>query len=131
MEEQVYSFKMAITWKLLRTISQIDRFDASWASIERVEGQNLKYLKSVATIKSVGASTRIEGSKLSDQEVELLLSNIAVSKIEDRDSQEVVGYFNVHDLITESYLEIPVSESAIKNLHCLPSAKSGPLKGIS
>jgi Fic family protein len=117
MEEQVYSFKMAITWKLLRTISQIDRFDASWASIEKIEGQNLKYLKSVATIKSVGASTRIEGSKLSDQEVELLLSNIAISKIEDRDSQEVVGYFNVHDLITASYEEIPVSESAIKNLH--------------
>ena len=117
MEEHVYNFKIAITWKLLRTISQIDRFDASWASIERVEGQNLKYLKSVATIKSVGASTRIEGSKLSDQEVKMLLANIAISKIEDRDSQEVVGYFNVHDLITESYGEIHISESGIKSLH--------------
>jgi Fic family protein len=119
MKERVYSFSLSIDWKLIRTISQIDRFDASWSAIEKREGLSLKQLKSIATIQSVGASTRIEGSKMSDAEVEALLSKIDISKIEDRDSQEVVGYFNVLDLISDSYDEIEISEGNIKNLHNL------------
>jgi Fic family protein len=117
MKEQVYNFEIKLNWRLLRAISLIDRFDASWSAIEKKEGQSLKQLKSIATIKSVGASTRIEGSKMSDEEVEALLNNIDISKIEDRDAQEVVGYFNVLDLITESFSEINITESNTKNLH--------------
>jgi len=117
MKEQVYNFDLGLNWKLLGIISQIDRFDASWSTIEKTEGQSLKQLKSVATIKSVGASTRIEGSKMTDEEVEQLLNDIDISKIEDRDSQEVVGYFNVMDLISDSYAGIEVKESDLKNLH--------------
>ena len=63
MENNVYNFKIDIDWKLINIISQIDRFDASWTTIEKKEGQSLKQLKSIATVRSVGASTRIEGSK--------------------------------------------------------------------
>jgi Fic family protein len=98
-------------------ISQIDRFDASWSAIERREGQSLKQLKSIATVRSVGASTRIEGSRLSDEEVEVLLMGIDVAKLEDRDSQEVVGYFETLDIISQSYDDIAVSENDLKNLH--------------
>lgn len=117
MKESVYNFQLTLDWNLLRVISQIDRFDASWSSIEKKEGQSLKQLKSIATIRSVGASTRIEGSKMTDEQVEFLLSNIDISKIEDRDSQEVVGYFNVLDIISDSYEQIEISETNIKNLH--------------
>ena len=117
MENNVYTFKIIIDWELIRLISQIDRFDASWASIERKEGQSLKQLKSVATIRSVGASTRIEGSKMSDEEVEVLLREIDITKIVDRDSQEVFGYFETLDLISESYDDISITESSLKNLH--------------
>ena len=117
MKEKVYNFGLGLDWRLLRIISQIDRFDASWSTIEKREGQSLKQLKSIATIRSVGASTRIEGSKMNDREVETLLNSININKIEDRDSQEVVGYFNVLDLITESYNQIDISENNIKNLH--------------
>ena len=117
MKEKVYNFDLSLDWNLLRIISQIDRFDASWPTIEKKEGQSLKQLKSVATIMSVGASTRIEGSKMDDEAVENLLNKIDISKIADRDSQEVVGYFNVLDLITESFEEISITESDIKNLH--------------
>jgi Fic family protein len=117
MENKVYNFKLIIDWALIRLISQIDRFDASWASIEKREGQSLKQLKSVATVRSVGASTRIEGSKMSDAEVEVLLREIDITKLVDRDSQEVVGYFETLDLISESYEAIPISENSIKNLH--------------
>ena len=117
MENTVYTFTLRINWELIRQISHIDRFDASWTSIERKERQSLKQLKTIATVRSVGASTRIEGSKMSDEEVEVLLNDIDITKISDRDSQEVVGYFETLDLISESYEDITISENSIKNLH--------------
>uniref|UniRef100_UPI00404AD31D Fic family protein n=1 Tax=Flavobacterium sp. TaxID=239 RepID=UPI00404AD31D len=117
MENNVYNFKINIDWELIGVISQIDRFDASWATIEKKEGQSLKQLKSIATVRSVGASTRIEGSKMSDDEVNNLLQELDITKLEDRDSQEVVGYFHACDVISESFIDIDISESSIKNLH--------------
>lgn len=117
MENEVYTFKLNLDWELIESISKIDRFDASWSAIEKREGQSLKHLKTAATIKSVGASTRIEGSKMSNEEIEVLLNNIDISKMEDRDSQEVLGYFNALDLISESYKDINITEGNIKNLH--------------
>ena len=117
MENFVYNLKVDLDWKLISIISQIDRFDASWATIEKKEGQSLKQLKSIATVRSVGASTRIEGSKMSDEEVNVLLQTIDITKLEDRDSQEVVGYFNTLDIISESFLDIEITESSLKNLH--------------
>ena len=117
MENSVFNFKIDLDWKLIRTISQIDRFDASWTTIERRESQSLKQLKSIATVRSVGASTRIEGSKMSDEEVNILLQELDITKLEDRDSQEVVGYFEAFDVISESFNEIPITENSLKNLH--------------
>lgn len=117
MKEKVYNFSLSFDWQLLRTISQIDRFDASWSSIEKREEPILKHLKSMATIQSVGSSTRIEGSKMSDKEVEVLLNNMEISRLEDRDSQEVAGYSTVLNLIYDSAQEIEITESNIKNLH--------------
>jgi len=117
MENIVHTFRLNIDWELIRLISQIDRFDASWTSIEKREGQSLKQLKSIATVRSVGASTRIEGSKMSNEEVEVLLKEIDITKIENRDSQEVVGYFETFDLILESYDDISITENSLKNLH--------------
>lgn len=113
----VFNFKIDLNWQLIGLISQIDRFDASWSSIEKKEGQSLKELKSIATIRSVGASTRIEGSKMTDEEVDVLLKNIDITKLTDRDAQEVAGYFDVLDLISEAYGDIPITENSIKNLH--------------
>ena len=117
MENNVYNFKIDIDWKLIGIISQIDRFDASWTSIEKKEGQSLKQLKSIATVLSVGASTRIEGSKLTDEEVNILLKELDITRLEDRDSQEVVGYFETLDTISESFADIEITENNVKNLH--------------
>jgi len=132
MKSNIHTFLLDLNWKLINAISEIDRFDASWATVERQEGQSLKQLKSIATVRSVGASTRIEGSKMSDEEVETLLKNIDVTKLEDRDSQEVVGYFETLDIISESYPDIPINESNLKNLHSIlmkHSQKDGWHKG--
>ena len=117
MNNEVYNFNLNIDWELIKLISVIDRFDAHWTAIERKEGQSLKELKSIATVRSVGASNRIEGNKMSDEEVDVLLQKIDISKLTDRDSQEVVGYFEVLDLISDSYKNISLSESHIKSLH--------------
>lgn len=119
MKNQVHSLFIDINWHLINRISQIDRFDAQWTNIEKREGQSLRQLKSIATVRSVGASTRIEGAKLSDKEVAVLLENINITKLEDRDSQEVVGYFNVLDLISDVYPDIEITENELKNLHNL------------
>lgn len=119
METQVHSFTINLNWELIKIISEIDRFDASWTTIERQEGQSLKQLKNIATVRSVGASTRIEGSKMSDEEVEVLLKKIDITKLEDRDSQEVVGYFETLDIISESYADITINQNGLKNLHSI------------
>ncbi len=117
MKNSVHTFTLELNWELINLISQIDRFDASWTSIERREGQTLKHLKNIATVRSVGASTRIEGSAMSDEEVEVLLNNIDISRLEDRDAQEVVGYFETLDTISEAYPDIDITENSLKNLH--------------
>ena len=117
MDNEVYNFKVTIDWSLINLISEIDRFDANWTAIERKEGQSLKELKSIATVRSVGASNRIEGNKMSDEEVDVLIQKIDITKLTDRDSQEVVGYFEVLDLISESHENMDLTESNIKSLH--------------
>lgn len=119
MKVQAHTFQLELSMKLLAELSKVDRFDASWAAIEKREGATLKQLKSIATVRSVGASTRIEGSKMTDAEVEVLLDKLSVSKLDERDEQEVAGYFEVLDTIAENFPSIDVSEGGIKNLHKL------------
>jgi Fic family protein len=113
----IHTLTLAPDWKLINILSQIDRFGGSWIAIEKRESNSLKQLKSIATVRSVGASTRIEGSKMTDAEVEVLLNNLSISKLEERDQQEVVGYFETLDIIAESYQNIDITENNIKMLH--------------
>ncbi len=117
MGQLIYTFSLDLDWKLIQSISQIDQFRGSWESIEKRESQSLKQLKSIATVRSVGASTRIEGSKMTDDEVDALVRNLKISKLEERDQQEVVGYFEALDIISESFVDIAITESSIKHLH--------------
>ena len=118
MKQAIHTLYLTLDFKLLNDISAIDRFGGEWIAIEKREGpQTLKELKSVATVQSTGASTRIEGSKLSNDEVKVLIDNVSISNLEERDHQEVVGYYSVLDIITESYQDILISENSIKNLH--------------
>lgn len=77
----------------------------------------LSALRRVATIESIGSSTRIEGSKLSDREVEQLLSNLEIKSFATRDEQEAAGYAELMDLVFSSWQDIPFTENHIKQLH--------------
>ncbi len=118
MVSAIHTFLLDLDWKLINTLSSIDRFDASWASIEKKEGSSLYQLKHIETVRSVAASTRIEGSLMSDDEVRIFLEKETdITKLDDRDAQEVLGYFETLDIICDAYDDINVTESAIKNLH--------------
>lgn len=117
MENKIYTFHLALNWKLINNISEIDKFGGAWGAIEKREKQSLKELKSIATVRSVGASTRIEGSKITDDEVAALIKDINVSKLEERDQQEVAGYYEALDTITEHFRDMDITENTIKQLH--------------
>jgi len=76
----------------------------------------LSALRRVATIESIGSSTRIEGSKLSDRDVERCCP-IPDQVIRYPDEQEVVGYAEVMDLLFASWQDITLTENHIKQLH--------------
>jgi Fic family protein len=104
---------------LLSKISKIDRFDATWETIIKRDGHSLKQLKSIATVQSVGSSTRIEGSNMTNIEVEALIQNIHISTFEERDQQEVAGYYETLDTITEQFSTIEITENQVMGLHSL------------
>ena len=80
----INSSTIQITPEILSLISEIDEFKGAWKALGQLAPEQLNALKKVATIESIGSSTRIEGSKLSDQEVERLLSNLSIQKFETR-----------------------------------------------
>ncbi len=106
-----------ITPEILFLISEIDEFKGAWRALGQLAPEKLSSLKRVATIESIGSSTRIEGAKLSDREVEKLLGNLAIKQFGSRDEEEVAGYAEVMNVIFESYAHIPLTESHVKQLH--------------
>lgn len=82
---------LSITPEILNIIAGIDEFKGTWKVLGNLTPEQLTSLRRVATIESIGSSTRMEGSKLSDRQVELLLSNLQIQKFENRDEQEVAG----------------------------------------
>lgn len=108
-----------ITHEMMAIISEIDEFKGAWRLLGKIAPERLSQLRKVATIESVGSSTRIEGSKLSDREVEALLSRLETKFFASRDEEEVVGYASVMEIIFNSYETIPLTENYLKQLHSI------------
>ena len=113
------SFSFSETQNLINKISAIDLFKGKWQTLEKRETKYLKELRRIATIESIGSSTRIEGAKLTDEEIEKLLNNIKVSKFVSRDEQEIIGYYRTLELILGNYETIILSENYIQQLHSI------------
>ncbi len=106
-----------ITPDILSLIAEIDEFKGAWRALGTLAPERLKALRHVATIESIGSSTRIEGSKLTDREVERLLSNLEIKQCSSRDEQEVAGYAAVMETVFQAWQDIPITENHIKQLH--------------
>jgi Fic family protein len=106
-----------VTQEILSLIAKIDEFKGAWRAFGTLAPERLLALRRVATIESIGSSTRIEGSKLTDRQVEMLLTKLEIKSFESRDEQEVAGYAEVMEIIFSSWEHIPVTENYIKQLH--------------
>lgn len=106
-----------ISSEILSLISTINEFKGAWRAYGTISPERLDALKHVATIESIGSSTRIEGSKLSDREVEKLMAGLSSTSFESRDEQEVAGYAKVMALVFTSWEYIPFNENHIQQLH--------------
>ena len=107
----------SVTNELLRLVAEIDEFKGAWQAISRIEPDRLSRLRRVATIESIGSSTRIEGARLTDREVERLLANIDIRSFASRDEQEVAGYADAMETVFANWQAMELTENHIRQLH--------------
>ncbi len=106
-----------VTQELLALLCELDEFKGAWRALSTIAPDRLNALRHVATVESIGSSTRIEGSKLTDREVEQLLGSLEVRRFGTRDEQEVAGYADVMETVLRSWSDIPLTENYFKQLH--------------
>ena len=83
----------------------------------RMTPQAVVSLRKSVLVTSAGSSTRIEGSKLSDEEVKKIMQGLNIQKFTDRDSQEVQGYLETLKNVFDNYKDLPLREGVITALH--------------
>ncbi len=98
-------------------INEINELKGQWIAGARLSPQVLGRLKRSVLITSTGASTRIEGAKLSDEDIEKMMKGISIQKFTDRDKQEVKGYFELLENVFGAWKNIRFSENTIKHFH--------------
>jgi Fic family protein len=108
---------LRITPEILSLTAGIDEFKGAWRALGTLAPERLSALRRVATIESIGSSTRIEGSKLTDRDVEELLSRLQIKSFTTRDEQEVAGYAQLMETVFSAWPEIALTENHIRQLH--------------
>lgn len=115
--EQKLRFSGGVYQMMMQRLSIIDSFKGNWKAIEHQHSKHLKELRKIATIESIGSSTRIEGATLTNAEVEKLLKSVKITKFKTRDEQEVIGYYEVLQVILDNHEDIELTERYIHQLH--------------
>jgi Fic family protein len=108
---------ITITPQMLAQIAELDEYKGAWTGFANLRQDQLNSLKKVSTIESIGASNRIEGNKLSDEEIEEFLSHINIKSFKTRDEEEIAGYSDLMNTIFDNYTVIPLTENHIMQLH--------------
>lgn len=103
--------------KIWSRIAKIDELKGQWISGAKLNPQILGRLKKSVLITSTGASTRIEGASLSDEDIEKLMRGIYIQRFPDRDKGEVKGYYKLLQIVFEQFRHIHFSENSIKHFH--------------
>ncbi len=115
----IRSHTIIIDAMVLSLVAELDEFKGRWDLLGRLAPDKLQTLRQVATVESVGSSTRIEGACLSDHEVEILIANLDTRSFRSRDEEEVAGYAEVMNTVYGSWDSIPFTENHIKQLHAM------------
>ncbi|MSP01029.1 MAG: Fic family protein [Acetobacteraceae bacterium] len=122
---QLKTHSLIVTQEILLLIADIDEFKGTWKSLQTLAPERLASLRHVATIESIGSSTRIEGARLTDRDVEALLSRLETHSFRSRDEEEVAGYADAMRLVFESWDAIPLTENHARQLHGVLLGHSG------
>jgi len=102
---------------IVSKIAKIDELKGRWITGARLSPQVLGRLKRSVLITSTGASTRIEGSRLSDADIEKMMRGINIQKFTNRDKQEAQGYYELLENVFNSWKSLKLSENTIKHFH--------------
>jgi Fic family protein len=113
------ALRVRASHEMLRLIAELDEFKGRWEALKTLSPERLRALRHVATIESIGSSTRIEGVKLTDRQIETLLSNLRRHTFKSRDEQEVAGNAKAMDLLFQSWEELTLTENHLKQLHAV------------
>jgi Fic family protein len=119
---QRLAFSSKITPKIINLLTKIDEYKSYWRAFQKLSPDFLSNLKKTVIISSTGSSTRIEGSSLSDEQIEKIiykanLTNNLSDEFSTRDKQEVAGYLEIIKHIFSAYKTIPFTEGTILQLH--------------
>ncbi len=109
--------QLNLTSAMLNLIAELDEFKGRWSLTQILAPERLMALRQIATIESVGSSTRIEGVQLTNAEIETLLRGIKTYSFRSRDEQEVAGYAELMEIIFSSHKDLSLTENHIKQLH--------------
>lgn len=115
--ESKLAFDFKTNQQIIKKIAFIDSFKGKWIGLEVSESIYLKELKQIATIESIGSSTRIEGSTMTNEEVKSLINSVKITSFKTRDEQEVFGYYEVLNLILDTHEAVEIKENHIHHLH--------------
>lgn len=121
-----------ITPEVLKLIAEIDEFKGRWTMLEHLPADTMAGLRRVASIESIGSSTRIEGARLTDEQIEALLSGLDTTSFRSRDEEEVAGYAEAMNTVFDSWEHIPLDENHLKQLHGIGlrySVRDAPHRG--
>ncbi len=107
--------KIIITPEILSLVSEIDEFKGAWQLHGRMAPERLKTLGLAAKIESIGASTRLDGSKLLDSDIAQLLPNS--EKYSSQDERDAFAYAVAYEGLIQKGHTLPFSEVCIKQLY--------------
>lgn len=110
---------LKISPEMLRLIAELDEFEGGWRAMTILAPERLAVLRRMATIESIGSSIRIEGSQLTDTQVEELLGRLEQRALGSPDEQEVAGYAQVMETIFAAWAEISLRENYVKQLQAM------------
>lgn len=114
----------AVTGSQASLISRIERFQGTFEATWFQRPALVENLKQASIITSSGASTRIEGAILSDEQVrELVEKGCRITDISSRSEREVAGYVEALNYIYDNFEKLTISEKTIRELHQLLTSK--------
>ena len=130
--DSVFRIIPSITQEVLKLIAEVDEFKGKWTALEGLPTDSMARLRQVASIESIGSSTRIEGARLTDAQVEAFLGELNIDSFRSRDEEEVAGYADAMNTVFDSWEHIPLDENHLKQLHGMAlrySVRDAPHRG--